>query len=263
METILRERRQYNIDRDICRSENLVIDRLLARSLEMAEIYKEIAEKLTHNQQVQLWDALLSASTHWNPDNSRSLREDQKTLVSLNNDIASCARQLAELMERRDNLAETTGFSAYDDYSIAKWIKRAAEQNWHYRSHVKDQFESLVRRYDLKYWPTTVELVNAIADFADEAEVVATNDWTEELLASPKCSKSDYLRVILKAVDDFKEHGEHSHRLPSNFRFSDRAIATFINCSLNFTPDEMVTTEYVKRARQNIRERKEAQAQSY
>jgi len=35
MESILTEKRQYNIDRQILKSENEVIDRLLKRSLEM------------------------------------------------------------------------------------------------------------------------------------------------------------------------------------------------------------------------------------
>ena len=77
--------------------------------------------------------------------------------------------------------------------------------------------------------------------------------WTEELLSSPKHSMADYLCVILKAIDDSKRWGA---LLPSDFRMSDDALVTLINCTLDLEPGELLSAENIKRSRQNIRSRK-------
>ena len=256
MEAILKTKRQYNSDHGIWPSENKVIDRLLERSVEMQSLYGELRANLDENQLENLWDALLGVATLWTPESSRALREDQKSLTKINEDIAKLARDLAELMRERYEISERTGFISYEDYHVVDWIDRAAKDNYLYRSYVQENLQNLSTRFDLKYWPRTSEVVDAVADFASEAEIYVNNEWTEELISSPKSSKADYLRVLLKAIDDRKTQGPPLHLLPVNFKMSDSALATFINCSLDLSPDEMVAAEYVKRSRQNIREKK-------
>lgn len=249
--------RQYNTDRGIWPSENAVIDRLLKRDVEMQGIYNELRGSLINECQLDhLWDALLAVATLWNPKSSKSLREDQKKLKRLNQDIAKCASELAVLMSERYEISEATGFSSYEDYHVVDWIERAAKDNYHYQSYVQEDLKRLSTRFDLKYWPRTIEVVDAIADFASEADIFVLNEWTEELISSPKCSKADFLRVLLKAIDDRKKHGPYSHLLPNDFRLSDNSLATFINCSLDLSMDDLVDAVYIKRSRQNIRERK-------
>lgn len=262
MENVLRKIRQDYINQNIWRSLVVIIDKLLARNTEMKEVYDELAEKLTARQQEHFWDGVLGASGFWNPDSSRSLREDQKRLIDLNGQIAAHAAKLADLMALREELAEKSGFNAYDDYHISAWISRATEQNHLYRMHVKRELEPLLTRFDYKYWPTPVELMRAVAEFASEAEISITNDWTEELLSSPKQSNADYLRVLLKAIEDYKDTtGPELYILPEGFRLSDKSLATLINCTLDLSSDEMVSPTYVKRARQNIRNRKETESE--
>ncbi len=113
--------------------------------------------------------------------------------------------------------------------------------------------KNLSGQFDLKYWPRTDEVVEAIGVFAQEAEIYENDYWTEELVSSPKHSMADYLRVILKAIEDRKQYGPYSHLLPPDFRISDDVLAIFINCTLDLEPSEVLSTDNIKRSRQNIR----------
>ena len=256
MESILIEIKKNNIEKQILPSENRVIDHLLNRSIEMKSLYDELERKLTRPQQEILWDALLGAATFWNPESSRALREDKKKLQKLNSDIAKHATKLAQLIREREEICETTGISAYEDYDFLHWVHKAGEDNHLYQSYIQQGIQALSGRYDLKYWPEPYAVVEAIGQFANDAEVYENNSWTEELLSSPKHSMADYLRVIIKAIDDRKYHLPPENILPTDFRMSDNALATIINCTLNLEPEDMVSTEYIKRSRQNIRNSK-------
>lgn len=262
MESILKKIRQYNIDHHILKSQNAVIDRLLDRSVEMKDAYNELGAKLGKCQQEFLWDAILGAATFFNPESSKNLREDQKTLVKLNKDIAKYASKLSDLMRSRYELSEASGFRSYEDFHVVDWIDRATENNYSYQSFVQEKLHNLSNRFNSKYWPKTFEVIGVISTFAEEAKVQITNEWTKELLASQKCSKADYLRVLLKAIEDKKISGPHTHILPKDFRITDRSLATLINGSLDLTAENIVCAEYVKRSRQNIRnkQRKECVA---
>jgi hypothetical protein len=67
---------------------------------------------------------------------------------------------------------------------------------------------------------------------------------------------ADYLRVILKAIEDRKVQGPPTDLLPEGFRLSDNALATLINCTLDIAPENLLSSEGIKRSRQNIKYRK-------
>lgn len=258
MVSILEEIRAYNLEKSIWPSETAVIEKILNRSAEMGSVYDELNKKLDENQQKHLWDGLLSAATFWNPDVSRELRDVKRRLVQLNTDIAKSAEKLSELLRVRKELSETSAISAYEDYHPIHWLHRAGEDHHLYERWVKDHLQRLLGQFDLKYWPDSYEVVAAIGAFAEESEVYENNSWTEELLASPKLSMADHLRVILKVVEEKKRSGPFHYQLPQDFQLSNAAIATVINCSLDLDPDDMLTPEGIKRSRQNIRARKSA-----
>jgi hypothetical protein len=222
----------------------------------MLAVYDELAGKLSECQQKNLWAALLGVAAFWNLEASKSLREDKRTLAKLNASIAKHAQELATLIQERRDICETSGISAYEDYSFLHWVHRSAENNHYYQSYVKEGLQTLSGRFDLKYWPDNHEVVAAIGEFATEAELYENDPWTEELLSSSKHSMADYLRVILKAIEDRKSYSPPECLLPQDFRLSDDAIATLINCTLDVDPENMLSSENIKRSRQNIRKRK-------
>lgn len=253
MEVILTKTKNSYLKNKILFSEIEVIDRLLARTNEMKDVYEELAGKLSYEEQENLWDALLGVATFWNPDSSKNLRNSKKKLIKLNQEISQTAIKLSSLIKEREEICETSSISAYDDYHPVHWIHRAAEPNYNYEGYVKKKLQLLASQFNLKYWPRTNEVVEAIAAFADEAEISENNSWTEELICSPKQSMADYIRVILKAIEDRKDPYGSPAPLPTDFRLSDNSLATFINCSLNLPADDLLSSENVKRSRQNIR----------
>lgn len=254
MKEFLQKKRKDNLDQKILWSETQVIDRLLTRDPEMSAVYKELAQKLEITQREFLFDALLGAACYWTPEDSRQLRDVIKELEALNVGIARLAAEMAEKMERRFQLSEEHGLSSHDDYHVMNWFHRAGRANGNYRSFLQGELDILKHRLDLKYWPRTPEVIRAAGKFAEEAQVLPTDSWTDALLSSTKSSRADYLRVILQGISERKEECHPPHmRLPESFSLSDASLATFINCSLDLESDNLATTEYVKRARQEMR----------
>ena len=253
MESILKEIRTNNVKHQILPSENKVIDRLLEYPVEMQSLYDELSDKLSECQKRNLWGAILGAATFWNPEASKVLREEKKKLFKLKKDIAECADSLAAMIKARRDICETSGIIAYQDCHFLHWVNRAARDNHYYQGYVKEDLDALNGRFDLKYWPDNHDVVAAIGEFAQESEIYASDSWTEELLSSPKHSMADYLRVILKAVEETKEQGPPAGLLSADFRLSDNALAVLINCTLDLSPEDSLSSENIKRSRQNIR----------
>jgi len=259
METILKNIRKTYINEQIWLTEIPVIDRLLERKAEMKSFYEELVNSLSEKQQKNLWDALLCVSAHYTPEASKELRIKKKEINKINADISKIAIKLAVLLEERKDICETSSISGYDDYHPLHLLDRAAENNKNhlYNSYLRDRLESLHGQFDLKYWPENYQIVEAIADFAKNTKINVTDNLTKELLASRKQSNSDYLRAILAIIDERQSSGgDFEYHLPYDFRISDKGLATFINCTLDLSAEEVMSAENIKRARQNIRESK-------
>lgn len=251
MEQILKDRHQQNSEVGIWPTENAVISRLLAAPLEMAEVYNEVSSRLSQPQMENFWDAILGAACFWTPSDSMNLREVRRNLEQLNRQIETHAYKVASLLRRRSELAEEFGFRASADYHVLNFLDRAGDAR--YELYVRPELQKLRGRYDLKYWPDIPSLAESIAVSAKESEVFPVDSWTQTLLSSRKGSRTDYIRVILQAIEERKADCNGVGRLPSGFRMSDKSLAIFITHSLDSCDEEPVTAEYVKSARMHIR----------
>jgi hypothetical protein len=251
MEQILKDRQQQNSEAEIWPTENAVINRLLSASVDMEQVYKEVSSRLSQPQMENFWDAMLGVACFWTPSDSMSLREVRRDLVQMNRQIETHAHKIVALLRRRSELAEEFGFRASSDYHVLSLLDRAGDAR--YELYVRPELRKLRGRYDLKYWPDIPSLVESIAVSAKESEVFPVDDWTQTLLSSRKGSRTDYLRVILQAIEERKEDWNEAGRLPSDFRMSDKSLAIFITHSLDSFNEEPITAEYVKNARMHIR----------
>lgn len=251
MEQILKDRLQQNSEAGIWATENAVINRLLAARVEMEQVYKEVSSRLSRPQMENFWDAILGAACFWTPSDSMNLREVRRNLEQLNRQIETNALKVAALLKQRYELAEEFGFHASADYHVLGLFDRAGDAR--YELYLSPELQKLRGRFDLKYWPDIPSLVESIAASAKESDVVPVDGWTQTLLSSRKGSRTDYLRVILQAIEDRKDDWNGIGRLPSDFRMSDKSLAIFITHSLGLSADEPVTAEYVKNARMHIR----------
>jgi len=154
-EDTLRADKAYNIEHDIWPSQNRIIDRLLDRQVELVEAYAEIHEKLhTRPHGIKaILEVVTGTAALWNPERIAESREARSRLGEVNGEIAELARELAALLEERDEIGNTSGFASDAHYHIVGVIDAASRNNGHYTTHLKDELQSLSSRYDLKYWP--------------------------------------------------------------------------------------------------------------
>lgn len=252
MKEFLKNELKYNLEKKILPSENVIINRLIEQDLEMTDVYEDLSRRIPSGQgQEQIIRAIISAAAFWNPDEAKKLREDKKRLIDLNKQIAETAGKLAGLIHNRKEIAEKSGFSAYDDYHFMEWVEKAAETNYRYQSCLADKITSLRGQFDLKYWPTSVEVIEAIKSFAQETKVEATDTWTEASTSSNKSSTADFVRTICKAMEEQTKHS--CFGIPNDFKLSDEGLATVVNCALNLLDDDIIDSSYVKNVRQRMR----------
>jgi len=248
----LREEIRSNRENDILPSENRVAERLLAHGDQMAHVYDEIYPKLSGDGIAwkHFLGCLLSTSAFWSPDKIAALRSGRDSLVEVNRDIAKHALALADLLDRRDTLHNTSGFSDETLYAICDVIDRASAHNGFYQSWIKEQLNQMRTRFDLKYWPSLADCARVIGEDAGQADITPTDPLTEAATKSTRASKADFLRALLSAIDEIR--GDWLGAFPARFRPSDEAMATVVNVLLELPPNEVIDGTSVK----NVRHRK-------
>lgn len=254
-EDILRKGRAYNIERGILPSENAVADRMLARGLELADAYGELHDTL-QGERIPLQVALglvLSTAAHWSPAKIAQARAARAQLLDVNQRIAQQAESLAALLEQRDTLHNTAGFSTETHYHVCDVIDAAGGRNGWFRSHVQERLHTLQSQFDLKYWPSPGDFVRELGiDAASASSPEATDPLTAAATSSTRHSLADYFRALLAAIDENSTRA--FGQLPRGFRVSDSSLADLANCALGLGPDDLVDGPYVKRLRQRLRQ---------
>lgn len=253
-EDTLRADKAYNIEHHILPSDNRIIDRLLARRLELVEAYAEIHAKLharPHGIKTIL-GVVINVAAFWNPERVADARDARVRLKAVNRAIAELAGDLAGLLEERSDIHNTSGFASDTHYHIIDVIEAASGENGFYRFHLKDELEPLRGRYDLKYWPRLEDVVRVIGQDADGAGTDATDPLTRAATTGSRGSRADFFKALFELI---KENGVANHgHIPRGFWLSDNSLASLANCALDLGPDDLVDAPYVKRLRQRGRD---------
>lgn len=252
-ESILTEGKRYNIEHGILPSENAVADRLLARGVELKEAYEELHDKLyPHPPTLKVFlDLLLSTAAFWSPEKIAQARVERDELAGVNRQIARKAEELAELLERRTDLNNTSGFSSETHYHVCDVIEAASGNNYLFNSWVKDRLDALRGQFDLKYWPSLDQFVRTLAADADSASMEATDPLTAAATVASRPSRADFFKALFAAIEE--NSARNYGQLPKDFKLTDGALASLANCALDLNPDELADSTYVKRLRQRER----------
>jgi hypothetical protein len=261
VEAFLRQRFEENAQRMIDRQENVVIERLLKRSLEMRYVYAELLKKLSVPSvggilpwQVVL-DAVLSVAAQWDPMRTATAREGARKLKQINSEIAQAAATLATLVEKRADLGYQHGLYPGDDFDVVELIELGAafsdtRRGALFASHVGSELHALRSRFDEKYWPTSDEVIGAIALVAIRSQITASNHITAAVLESRQDSTADFFRALLAYLENLARSG----LMPRRFQLSDSALATIGTCALDLDPGA-IAAENVNTLRQRLRRR--------
>ncbi|KFX76724.1 hypothetical protein [Ralstonia solanacearum] len=252
-ENLLVEGKRYNVEHSILPSENAVADRLLARGVELTEAYEELHRKLHgHPYALQTFlGIVLSTAAFWSPEKISKARAAREELAKVNQEVASKAVELADLLQQRSDLHDTSGFSSNTHYHVCEAIESAARGNHLFKSYIQGSLEALRTRFDFKYWPTLSEVLRELASDADAAITEATNPLTAAATVASRASLADFFKALFASIEEnsIRSYG----RLPKDFKATDSTLAILANCALDLSTDESVDGPYVKRLRQRER----------
>lgn len=252
-ENILKEGIRDNLERNILPSENAIALRLLSNMIELQDAYQELYSKLgSHPYALKVFlDTLLSTTAFWNPAEIQHSRTARNDLVAINQQIAATATKLAELMKKREHLHNTSSFSNNTYYHVCDVIEAASQQNFHFRTYLKEKLDALHNQFDLKYWPSLGECIQVLASDAAEADTTALDPVTAAATATTRPSKADFFRALFSSIE---ENRNETYGLPLEFKLSDRTTAALGNCVLDLGPEELVDDVYIKNLRSRERE---------
>lgn len=253
-EKLLIEGKNYNIEHNILPSENAVADRLLARGTELTAAYEDLYNKLyRHRHALKIFlGLLLSVAAFWNPEKILQARGARADLAGVNKQIADKAAELATLLEQRSELHNTSGFSSNTHYSVCRVIEAAGKENHLFQWHVQERLSAISAQFDLKYWPSLSQFLGELASDAEAGSMEAMDPSTAAATFAARPSLADFFKALFASI---KENSVHNYgHIPVDFKPADNTLAALANCSLNLGPDNLVSSEYVKRLRQRERD---------
>lgn len=254
-EDILKSERSSKVEKSILPSEVKIIDRLLERGLELQDAYEELHSKLGDFPPALtvFFDLLQSTAAFWSPDANQEARKGKARMIAVNREIVEVATALATLINERSELKNYSGFSCDTLYHPIDTIHAAAERNHRYEHWVKEKLEAITGQFDLKYWPSLGELVQAIAKDAAQAAPLPHDPVTEAGTEGIRAGLADSFRAFFVVLEESSTRNYGF--LPSAFELTDRSVAILMSCALGLSPDKVVDSTYVKRLRQRRRER--------
>ncbi|NCA73076.1 MAG: hypothetical protein EOM91_24090 [Sphingobacteriia bacterium] len=229
-ESCLRAALAYNIEAGILPSENRIIARLLAERAEMRPVYAELVRKLpTEVERCAVLRRLVSLAAFWSPTHSKGVRDQIERAERLNREIETKARELAQLL--RDRAAACPDVRTPADYHPLDLIERAAESSADaykahaFRSWVRDPLAALRRDFDLKYWPDTAELLDALADEQTRTDPEPYDSAMCAAVGTRSHSIGDFVRAVLTDLSE-------GSGLPEGFALSAASLARVANAAL-------------------------------
>jgi hypothetical protein len=251
-EDYLRQQIATNQEAQIAFSETRAAQRLLSRSADLRPVYEEVERSLGLKGlewKVFLDCCVLATGAYWTPDKNLKDRASRKRMEKVNTEIGALSAQLADLLLERDELSNRSPFSCDTLYHPVEVMSQSSQSNGRYQSFLKSELDGLAARFDLKYWPSLSEMVRAIGQDAEDAEVFADDVRTAAMSESTRPSKADFIRALHKGVADNQHAGMGGLR--HSFKLSDAAAATLANVLLDLPSDAVVDAKYAK----NVRER--------
>ncbi|NCA72584.1 MAG: hypothetical protein EOM91_21495 [Sphingobacteriia bacterium] len=224
----------YNIEADILPSKNRIIARLIANRAEMRPVYAELVRKLpTEGERCAVLRRLVSLAAFWNPTHSKGVRDQIERAARLNREIEAKARELAQLLRTR--AAACPDVRKPDDHHPLDLIERAAESSadvykaHSFRSWVRDPLAALRYDFDLKYWPTTAELLDALAGEQTRTDPEPYDSAMCAAVGTRSHSSGDFVRAVI--ADLAEDPG-----LSEGFTLSAASIARVANAALSLDP---------------------------
>jgi hypothetical protein len=226
-----------------------VMERMIERSNELTPAFNELIGKFGYSDKFDgyppnnsyIWLTLecIWMSINFCKKDVVKVRSDLKELNVLQGEIVELSGLLAVALRKQNEIYELSGFLKNDYQTAVDMIELASEDNHLYQSYVSDRLQSLCGQFDLKYWPTRADVVESIASFESNQPSPNHSELPESVLKGRASDIKDFVLAFDNIFDDFND-------LPSDFRFSNNALADIINLILDLSSDRLVTGDAIR-----------------
>lgn len=251
---VLSSIQDYNNDKKIYPSWNVVINRLLIHSVDLEKAYSELYEKLNKHPHAlnKVLESLVRLSASFCPEKIRLEREKKQDIERLNKEIENAATLLSSLLQKKNELTSTGGFMCSGDSSVLSLIMAASGNNGHFDTHVKGKIAQLEYQYDSKYWPELSACLAVLANDMANSYVESTDPIIEGQINKTRAGTlTHFVEAFLEVIDE--NRSANYGFVPNDFSLTDSSLATLVNCSLGLDPSELKGSEFIKNVRSRVR----------
>lgn len=248
-------------DQNILASNVVVIDNMLANTVNLADAYAEILTQAPvgtvgtwgeHEAWKRIMLAIIEAAAGWSPPRVSETRAAVCRVAELSEKIAKNARVLAELLRTRESHRNKHAISGPDDYHPLDVLDFAADisnQAHLYKGWIAPRLADVRADFDLKYWPSTSDFLEALADL-QTASIEPYDDLSRAAMDS---RQSGSPLEFVRALDAELAHLERFENI--RVKFTHRTVAEIANAALALPDDGLLNSDSVKRYRARMREK--------
>ncbi|MEZ8196862.1 hypothetical protein [Vibrio cortegadensis] len=241
---------EHNEKNGILASLKPIQQRMIERKEELGRFFLETLQQIPEYKLQLAMEIIPDSYFFWADGNTKKIREDYDAIIDLNETICRMAGQLSSILEERQELLEHSRFRVNCHYDILDIINDAGKNNYSFQNWVKNDLIKL-STFDSKYWPSTSDFLSSLSEINRDLDVEGADASIDAVVSQHRSSRQDTVILLLADIQKRKR----SARYPQTFRYSDGVIATIINIALNLPPQELLTAEYIKGVRQNLRKK--------
>ncbi|WP_240464850.1 hypothetical protein [Paraferrimonas sp. SM1919] len=169
-------------------------------------------------------------------------RAERRELLTLQKGISELSCRLAGMLRRQTELYELSGFRRHDYQTAVDSLVQGAVHNPLFKVYVKDKLESLAHQYELKYWPSRADVVEAIGEFEELLPIPQHVEVPDAVLDGRASDHKDFVLA-------FDAQFSKPNQLPTGFRFSNQAMADIINVVLDLPEDKLILGDTIRKIR--------------
>ena len=159
-----------------------------------------------------LW-AVLDTARLFNPSRIAEVREDVRRATEISTEIERLARELTKALRTRDELCERYNLSREADFHPVDMLYEAsyiADHHPHvgmrFRENVMPTLTDLDERHDLRSWPRTADVIEALAN-AQVAHHAPIDDAMAEAIRKREVSVRSFWRALLHDLETLAGQG--------------------------------------------------------
>lgn len=177
--------------------------------------------------QLLLWAFLDAAAIAGNTARTKGVRQDIRRARELTVEIRGLARELARKLRARATICDAHDLSRQDDWHPVDLLHEAAyiadQHTKHrssdvavrYRRHIAPTLAELDERFDATHWPTTADMLDALANLQDaEHQHEPMDDAAYAATGSPKTSVRDFWRALSVRLQEIRTRHDVNIELP-------------------------------------------------